>query len=119
MVHRASAPAALALLLLVGLSTAARAQSPKPGLPLEPDRYATFTTSKGTWISLDVSPDGQTIVFDLLGDLYTLPIAGGTATRLLGGLAFDAPPRWGPGGEKGGFLSDPGGGGKRWAERAE
>src|SRR5690606_40824117 len=52
------------------------------GLPLEPARWARFTTSKGTWISLDVSPDGQTIVFDLLGDLYTIPITGGTATRL-------------------------------------
>src|ERR1044071_8513615 len=48
-------------------------------LPLEPGRKARFTTSKGSWISLDVSPDGQTILFDLLGDLYTLPMAGGPA----------------------------------------
>ncbi len=43
-------------------------------------------------MSLDVSPDGQTIVFDLLGDLYTMPIAGGTATRITKGMAFDAQP---------------------------
>ena len=59
--------AALSLAALV--STAGQAQLPKPGLALPPDRDATFTTTKGPWISLDVSPDGPPIVFDLLGDL--------------------------------------------------
>ncbi|NNF28158.1 MAG: hypothetical protein HKN73_13115, partial [Gemmatimonadetes bacterium] len=61
-------------------------------LPLEGARKATFTATEGTWISLDVSPDGQTIVFDLLGDLYTMPMAGGKATQLTSGMAFDAQP---------------------------
>ena len=39
-------------------------------------------------MSVDVSPDGSTLVFDLLGDLYTLPVEGGTATPLLVGPAF-------------------------------
>ena len=73
---------AAALSLAALLTTAGQAQLPKPGLPLQPDRFATFTTSKGTWISLDVSPDGQTIVFDLLGDLYTMPVTGGKAPAL-------------------------------------
>ena len=44
------------------------------GLPLKPDRTIEFTTDEGTWVSLDVSPDGKTILFELLGDLYTVPI---------------------------------------------
>ncbi|WP_339625757.1 hypothetical protein [uncultured Winogradskyella sp.] len=51
-------------------------------LPLEPTRKINFTTDKGTWISVDVSPDGKTIMFDLMGDLYTIPINGGKATRI-------------------------------------
>ncbi|HEV8612277.1 MAG TPA: hypothetical protein VGQ73_02130, partial [Gemmatimonadales bacterium] len=86
MVHRVFTVLTVLAVLTVRPSPA---QLPKPGLPLQPDRYATFTTSKGTWISLDVSPDGQSIVFDLLGDLYTLPITGGKATRLTSGIAHD------------------------------
>ena len=55
-------------------------------LPLEPTRQFQLTTSEGTWISLDVSPDGQKIVFDLLGDLYVMPITGGKAKQVIGVL---------------------------------
>ena len=44
------------------------------GLPLEPGRTLAFTATEATWMSVDVSPDGQTIVFDLLGDLYTMSL---------------------------------------------
>lgn len=57
-------------------------------------RHVNFTTTRGSWMSLDVSPDGKTIVFDLLGDLYTLPVTGGTATRLTSGMAMDVQPRF-------------------------
>src|SRR5262245_18196786 len=60
------------------------------GLPLKPDGKIEFTTDEGTWMSLDVSPDGQTIVFDLLGDLFTLPIAGGEARRIMGAMSFES-----------------------------
>ena len=64
--------------------------------------YPTFEqsidTTTGTWMSLDVSPDGRSIAFDLLGDLYTMPIAGGEATRITSGLSWDMQPRFSPDG---------------------
>ena len=97
--YRSTLHDALALLLLSAFPWGLGAQengSDTTGLPLEPARWARFTTSEGTWISLDVSPDGQTIVFDLLGDLYTIPAQGGTAARLTHGIAHDMQPRFSP-----------------------
>ena len=83
-------------------------------LPLEPERTLRFNTDEGTWISLDVSPDGNAIVFDLLGDLYTIPITGGTATRVTHGMPWDGMPRWSPSGETIAFISDRDGGDNLW-----
>ena len=63
-----------------------------------------FTTDEVTWMSVDVSPDGRTIIFELLGDLYTMPIAGGTATRIMGGLSFESQPTYSPDGKSIAFL---------------
>ena len=89
------------------------------GLPLRPDRTLEFTTNVGTWMSLDVSPDGRTIVFDLLGDLYTMPITGGTATPLTQGMAMDAQPRFSPDGQSVVFTSDRDGGQNVWIIRVD
>jgi Tol biopolymer transport system component len=84
------------------------------GLPLKPDGKIEFTTDEGTWMSLDVSPDGQTIIFDLLGDLYTLPIGGGEAKRIIGGMSFESQPKFSPDGKKIAFISDRSGAENVW-----
>jgi Tol biopolymer transport system component len=76
------------------------------GLPLTPAKPLKFATNEGTWLSLDVSPDGRTIVFELLGDIYTLPLAGGKATRITSGQMFDAQPHYSPDGRSIVFVSD-------------
>jgi Tol biopolymer transport system component len=88
-------------------------------LPLEPTRHDTLTLNEGTWMSLDVSPDGQTVVFDLLGDIYTVPIAGGTAARLTSGPAFDGQPRYSPDGRTIVFTSDRSGAENLWLMDAD
>jgi Tol biopolymer transport system component len=89
------------------------------GLPLEPDRTIEFTIDEGTWLSLDVSPDGKTIVFELLGDLYTLPIAGGDAKAITTGLAFDSQPSYSPDGKMIAFVSDRDGADNLWIAGAQ
>ncbi len=83
-------------------------------LPLKPARTLSLVTDEGTWISVDVSPDGETIVFDLLGDLYTVPLAGGDATPLTAGMAYDSQPRYSPDGSRVLFVSDRDGAENLW-----
>lgn len=88
-----------------------------PGV--ESARTATIDVTEGTWMNLDVSPDGATVVFDLLGDLYRMPIGGGEAEAVTSGLAWDMQPRFSPDGKWIAFTSDRGGGDNIWVIRAD
>lgn len=95
---------------MVADSTDEAVKAAKEGLPLTPGRWLEMSVTEGSWMSLDVSPDGRTVVFDLLGDLYTIPLAGGTATPFTQGMAFDGQPRFSPDGTQVVFVSDRSGG---------
>src|SRR5262249_36796440 len=77
--------------------------------PHGPSKTIAFDTDEGTWISLDVHPDGKRLVFSLLGDLYLLPIGGGQARRITSGMAYDVQPRFSPDGKWIAYASDRGG----------
>ena len=100
--------------LAMFLPTQAQDKKDKKGLPLEAMRSLDINTDQGTWMSLDVHPDGSKLLFDLLGDIYELPIQGGKATRITEGLAFDSHPKYSPDGNSILFLSDRSGGNNAW-----
>ncbi len=110
---------ALGMVWFVSLPPALAAQNDRPekatkALPLEPTRTVDIDLRQGSWISVDVSPDGKTVVFDFLGDLYRLPLEGGEAVPLTSGIAFDAQPRFSPNGKEIVYTSDKNGGENLW-----
>ena len=84
-----------------------------------PSKKFELTLEEGTWMNLDVSPDGKTIVFDLLGDIFAVPIQGGEAKTLIAGPAFTVQPRFSPDGKMIAFTSDAGGGDNLWIMDAD
>lgn len=82
--------------------------------PSLPTKSFTLKTDEGTWMNLDISPDGKNIAFDLLGDIFTMPIEGGKAKVLRSGLAYEVQPRYSPDGKSILFTSDAGGGDNIW-----
>ncbi|MDH3441591.1 MAG: amidohydrolase, partial [Gammaproteobacteria bacterium] len=98
---------AVATLLVSIPVTLAADEDKKPDLPLEGNTETlAFSTDEGSWMSVDVTADGQSIIFDMLGDLYTMPVTGGEATRITSGLGYDSQPVISPDGEMIAFVSD-------------
>lgn len=77
-------------------------------------RQVPIKVDEGTWMDVDVAPDGQMLAFTLLGDIYTMPITGGTPKRIAEGLAWEVQPRFSPDGTRIAFTSDRGGGDNIW-----
>lgn len=72
-------------------------------------RMVDFTTDEGTWLSVDVSPDGSWMVFDLLGHVYRAPTDGSTPAVSLtqdAGVSMNYHPRIAPDGRTIAFISD-------------
>lgn len=80
---------------------------------------AKINVSEGTWMNIDVSPDGKEIVFDLLGDIYKMPISGGEAKLLASGIAWQMQPTYSPDGKHIAFTSDQGGGDNIWVMNSD
>jgi imidazolonepropionase-like amidohydrolase/Tol biopolymer transport system component len=77
----------------------------------------TIETNEGTWMS--VSVHANTVVFDLLGDIWSIPLSGGDATQLTDGPAWDSEPRFSPDGTRIAFVSDGGGNEQLWLMEAD
>lgn len=119
MIHAKAA--AFTALLCLGFSLPVRAtesgdvnRARESDLVLEGTRSVEFDTDSATWLSLDVSPDGASLVVEVLGDLYLLPAEGGQARPLTRGMAFDSQPRFSPDGARVAFISDRSGAENVW-----
>lgn len=116
---------AVPLLALTGLVPADARAEPADDwdvtIPRGETREISFETDRGTWMSVDVSPDGTWLSFDLLGRIYRLPIGGGDAACLTcdAGLAIDRQPSISPDGASIAFVSDRSGQDDLWIMHAD
>lgn len=105
--------ALVASLLSLGAATAGAS------LPLASARHIAFETDQGTWLAPDVAPDGKSILFDLLGDIYSIGSSGGQARPVMVGAAFDANPVFSPDGKQFAFISDRSGASNLWVANVD
>lgn len=106
--------------LLAASLAALAAESPTVDTAVAPQARYQATVQEGTWMDLDVSPDGRSIAFSLLGQIYVMPITGGPATRLSGDdKGWHMHPRYSPDGQRIAFTSDLGGGDNLWVMDAD
>lgn len=115
----------LALSLILSLRAQEAAPAPPEAEPAAWDVSAPHGAThdvridvrEGTWMS--VSVHGETVLFDLLGDLWRVPLGGGEAVLLSGGPAWETNPVFSPDGEQIAFVSDRGGSEQIWVMNAD
>jgi imidazolonepropionase-like amidohydrolase/Tol biopolymer transport system component len=74
-------------------------------------------TNEITWANVTVH--GNTVVFDALGDLWSVPLSGGDARRLTEGAAWDGQPAFSPDGSLLAYASDRGGNEQIWVMKPD
>ncbi len=113
--HGASTPAG------GGAAAPAEAPAPKSTWKVDdlhgPSHPVSLDLTEGTWMSVTVR--GDRVVFDLLGDLWSIPLTGGEAIRITAGAAWDAQPRFSPDGARIAYVSDKGGNEQLWVMNAD
>ncbi len=102
----------------IALPGAVAAQA-SDALPMPPARTLDYEVSSGTFMSVALSPDGGTILFDMLGEIYALPAKGGRAAPVATGMAFEVQPTFSPDGKWIAYVSDRSGGDNLWIARAD
>lgn len=117
-------PLYTAMVLTLGISSFAYAEDDKVKWHVNAPENAPLSkidinVTEGTWMNINVSPDGEHIVFDLLGDIYQIPIAGGEAKPLAQGIAWQMQPVYSPDGKYIAFTSDEDGGDNIWIMNAD
>jgi len=83
------------------------------------EKFINIDTQEITWSNVDVSPDGKTVIFDMLGDIYAMPIDGGEARPLTSGLSWNIQPRFSPDGQQIAYISDESGADNLWIMDAD
>jgi imidazolonepropionase-like amidohydrolase/Tol biopolymer transport system component len=115
------APSMLALTLASFFLQAETDQAPKwdVNAPLGQFTTVDINVSQGSWMNISISPDGKTLAFDLLGDIYTMPISGGKARLLTSDIGWQMQPAFSPDGQYIAYTSDEGGGDNIWLMKTD
>lgn len=66
-----------------------------------------FAVESPLWLRhTSISPDGSTVAFTYMGDIFTVPVNGGRATQITSNKGYDSNPIWTPDGCRIAFSSN-------------